>query len=80
MTLGGHYGKVPGKIKFYEELSSNQLQRELEIRAIMDSPSDKKGRLATLKGHLCGLQRVPSMFMFAPEASLSELHSSSYCV
>ena len=46
----------------------------------MDYPSDKKGRLATLKGHLCGVQRVPSIFMFAPEASLSELHLNSYCV
>ena len=80
IALGGHYGKVPGKIKLYEELGSDQLRMELEKRAIMDYPSDKKGRLATLKGLLCGVQRVPSMLMFAPETSLSELHLSSYCV
>ena len=56
IALGGHYGKVPGKIKFYEELSSDQLRMEVEKRAIMDYPSDKKRRLATLKGLLCGVQ------------------------
>ena len=80
MALGGHYGRVPGKMKFYEELSSDQLRMELEKRAIMDYPTDKKGRLATLKGLLCGVQRVPSLLMFAPETSLSELNLSSYCV
>ena len=80
MALGGHYGRVPGKMKFYEELSSDELRMELEKRAIMDYPTDKKGRLATLKGLLCGVQRVPSLLMFAPETSLSELNLSSYCV
>ena len=80
VALAGHFGGVPGKMRFYDELSSNQLRMELEKRAIKDYPSDKKGRLAALKGVLCGVQRVPSLLMFAPEACLSDLYLSSYCV
>ena len=80
MALDGHYGRVPGKMTFYEELSSDQLRKELEKRAVMDYPTDKKGRLAALKGLLFGVHRVPSLLLFAPETSLSELQLSSCCV
>ena len=80
VAIAGHFGKVPGKLKFYEELSSDQLRLELEKRAVMDYPTDKQGRLATLKRILCGVQRVPSVLLLAPEATLAELHLGSYCV
>ena len=47
---------------------------------MMDYPTDKQGRLATLKRILCGVQRVPSVLLLAPEATLAELHLGSYCV
>ena len=80
VALAGHFGKFPGKLKFYEDLSSDQLRQELEKRALKEYPTDKKGRLATLKQVLHGVQRVPSLLLFAPETALSELHLSSYCV
>ena len=42
VALAGHFGGVTGKMRFYDELSSNQLRMELEKRAIKDYPSDKK--------------------------------------
>ena len=34
VATGGHFGKVPGKIKCYEELNTNQLRIELEKRVL----------------------------------------------
>ena len=80
VALVGHYGRVPGKIKFFEGLDSNQLRKELERRSVKDYPKDKPGRLAALKEVLCGVQRVPSLLLFAPETTLAELHLSHYWV
>jgi len=54
VALAGCFGAVPGRMRFYEELTSNQLRMELEKRAIKEYPSDKKGRLAALKGVCVG--------------------------
>ena len=51
IAIAGHFGRVPGRLKFYEEPSRDQLQMELERRAVKDCPTDKGGRLAALKGH-----------------------------
>ena len=80
VALAGHFGRVPGKIKFYEDLTSNQLRLELEKRGVKEYSSDKKGRLETLKHILRGVQRVPSLLLFAPDTTLSELHLSNYYV
>ena len=80
VALAGHFGRMPGKLKFYEDLSNDQLRQELEKRAVKEYPTDKKGRLATLKQGLCGVQRVPSLLLFMPECSLSELHLNNYYV
>ena len=80
VATGGHFGKVPGKIKYYEELNTNQLRIEFEKRGVKDYPSDKKGRLNVLKEMLWGVQRVPSLLMMAPESSLDEFHLDSYSV
>ena len=54
VALAGCFGAVPGRMRFYEELTSHQLRMELEKRAIKEYPSDKKGRLAALKGVCVG--------------------------
>ena len=48
IAIAGHFGRVPGRLKFYEELSRDQLRMELESRAVKDYPTDKGGRLAAL--------------------------------
>lgn len=78
MTPAGQFGQVPGNVKFYEELSTQQLRMELEKRTVMDYPTDKVGRLAKLKQTLCGVQRV-LVLLFAPQSTLVELCLSSYC-
>ena len=80
LATAGHFGKVPGRITFYEGLSKDQLRMELEKRAVKDYPTDKDGRLATLKDILQGIHRVPSVLLLAPEATLAEIHLGSYCV
>ena len=80
IAIAGHFGKIPGHIKFYEELSTNQLRLELEKRAVTNYPTDKVGRLATLREILCGVQRIPSVLLLAPEATLDDLHLGSCCV
>ena len=42
MATRGHFGKVPGKIKYYEELNTNQSRIELEKRGVKDYPSDER--------------------------------------
>ena len=42
--------------------------------------TDKVGRLATLREILCGAQRVLSVSLLAPEATLNDLHLGSCCV
>ena len=80
IALAGHFGKVPGHMRFYEPLSNDQLRMELEKRAVKDYPADKIGRLAALKDILCGVQRVPAVLLLAPEATLADKHLGSYCV
>ena len=45
-ALASHFGKVPGHIRFYDELSKDQLRLELEKRDMKDYPTDKVGSLA----------------------------------
>ena len=65
---------------FYDELSKDQLRLELEKKGMKDYLTDKVGRLATLRQVLCGVQRVPSLLLFSPECSLSDLNLSENCV
>ena len=41
-----------------------------------DYPTTQKGRVDTLKGILCGAQRVPSLLMFSP--ALGDLNLQDY--
>lgn len=49
VSIAGHFGIVPGKLEFYEELSNDQLRLELVKRSVKDYPTHKQGRLTTLK-------------------------------
>ena len=80
ITIAGHFGRVPGCLKFYEEPRRDQLRMKLEKRAVKDYPTDKGGRLAALKDILCGVQRVPAILLLTPEATLPALQVCSYCV
>ena len=42
MALAGHFGGVPGRMRFYNELCSNQLRMELEKRVFRDCPNDER--------------------------------------
>jgi hypothetical protein len=78
VALGGQFGNKPGMLKFYDNLSKDELRRELEARGVKDYPTTRKGREDTLKGILHGVQRVPSLLMFSPESSLDDLHLHEY--
>ena len=43
-----------------------------------DYPTTRKGRIDTLKGILCGVQRVPSLLMFSPESALGDLNLQDF--
>ena len=45
---------------------------------VEDYPTTRKGRLYTLKGILCGVQRVPSLLMFSPGSALGDLNLQDY--
>ena len=79
-AIAGHSGRVSGRIMFYEGLSTDQLRIKLEKRAVKDYPTDKAGRLATLRKVLRGVYMVPSMLLLAPEATLADLHLGRYYV
>ena len=66
VALQGQFGNKPGMLRFYDELNKGELRRELEARGVKDYPTTRKGRVYTLKGILCGVQRVPSLLMFSP--------------
>ena len=78
VALKGKFGKRVGVLKFYDDLSTEDLRRELEARGVKDYPTTKKGRTDALKGILSGVQRVPSLLMFSPESSLSDLNLQDY--
>ena len=80
IAITGHFGRVSGRLKFYKELSRDQLRMELEKRAVKDYPTDKGGRLAALEDILCGVQRVPGILLLTPEAILPALHMCNYLV
>ena len=71
VALQGQLRHKPGMLRFCDEL-----RRELEARGVKDYPTTWKGRLDTLKGMLCGVQRVPSLLMFSPESALGDLNLS----
>ena len=78
VALKGKFGKRAGVLKFYDDLSTEDLRRELEVRGVKDYPTTKKGRTDALKGILSGVQRVPSLLMFSPESLLSDLNLQDY--
>ena len=63
VALHGLFGRKPGLLWFYDDLSKDDLRRELEARGIKDYPTTRKGRTDCLKGILCGVQRVPSLLI-----------------
>ena len=65
-------------LRFYDELNKDELRRELEARGVKDYPTTRKGRVDTLKGILCCVQRVPSLLMFSPESPLGDLNLQDY--
>ena len=80
LALQGQFGNKPGMLKFYDNLNKDELRRELEARGVKDYPTTRKGRVDTLKGILCGVQRVPSLLMFCPESTLTDLNLQEYVV
>ena len=78
VALQGQFGHKPGMLRFYDELNKDELRRELEARGVKDYPTTWKGRMDTLKGILCGVQRVPSLLMFSPESALGDLNLQDY--
>ena len=78
VALQGQFGHRPGMLRFYDELNKDELRRELEARGVKDYPTTQKGRIYTLKGILCGVQRVPSLLMFSPESALGDLNLQDY--
>ena len=61
-------------LRFDDELNKDELRRELEARGVKDYPTTRKGRIDTLKGILCGVQRIPSLLIFSPESALGDLY------
>ena len=55
VALKGKFGKRAGVLKFYDDLSTEDLRRELEARGVKDYPTTKKGRTDALKGILSGV-------------------------
>ena len=47
ITIAGHFGRVPGCLKFYEEPRRDQLRMKLEKRAVKDYPTDKGASSST---------------------------------
>ena len=73
VALQGQFGHKPGMLRFYDEL-----RQEREARGVKDYPTTRKGRIDTLKGILCGVQRVPSLLIFSPESALGDLNLQDY--
>ena len=67
-------------MNFYDTLNSEQLKRELVSRGIFDFPSTKKGMVDELKGHLCGVQRVPALLLLNPVTDLLDMNLITYTV
>ena len=65
-------------LRFYDRLNKDELRQKLEARGVKDYPATRKGRADTLKGILCGVQRVPSLLMFSPKRALGDLNLQDY--
>ena len=70
-------------LRFYDELNKDELnkdelRRELEVRGVKDYATTRKGRVDTLKGILCGVQRVPSLLMLSLESTWGDLNLQDY--
>lgn len=80
VALTGCFGKHPDTLKLYDDLDTDQLCRELNLRGVLDIPGNKKDNLACLKNHLQGVLRVPSLLMLNPTTDLGDLGLEKYCV
>ena len=80
LALEGKFGKQPGVLKPFANLSKEQLREELRMRGVFDLSGKKQELAAKLQKLLCGVQRVPTMLINNPSQPLSELNLESYTV
>ena len=80
LVLAGHYGNIPGAIKPFESLTTDQLQEELRSRNVFHTSTTKKELKQTLASVLKGAQRVPSLLFLNPSQSLEAINMQHYSV
>lgn len=74
LVLAGHYGNIPGAIKPFKSLTTDQLQEELRSRNVFHTSTTKKELKQTLASVLKGAQRVPSLLFLNPSQSLEAIN------
>ena len=74
LVLADRYGDIPGAIKPFESLTTDQLQEELRSRNIFHTSTTKKELKQTLASVLKGAQRVPSLLFLNPSQSLEAIN------
>lgn len=80
LVLAGCYGNVPGALKPFESLTTDQLQEELQSGDIFHTSRTKKELKQTLATVLQGAQRVPSLLFVSPCQNLEAINLQHYTV
>ena len=80
LVLAGKHGNQPGALKPFEALNVQQLHEELRARNVYHEATTKSDLTSTLRGILCGAQRVPSLLLANPTLPLEALHLQHYTI
>jgi hypothetical protein len=77
VALAGKYGKQPGVIRPFQTLSTRE---ELRARNVYHMCTTKRSLQKELARVLKGVQRVPTLLLQNPEATLSNMQLDQYCI